>query len=152
MKMMNEELSLTPMVACPDREEEPMNIDEAIPATETPDLPIPTEEEESAVPVAEEPMDVTQRLAEEFLVLAEEFPRFTAPDLLPDGVLEMALELNISLLDAYLRYRLQEEKKVAAAAEMRQQAAKQSAGSLSRGAAERPPEEDAFLRAFRAAL
>lgn len=146
--MMNEQLPLTSTVACPDREEEPMNVDETIPVTETP----VSSEEESAVPAAEEPVDVTQRLAEEFLVLAEEFPQFTAPNQLPDGVLEMAVEQNISLLDAYLRYRLQEEKKVAAAAEMRQQAAKQSAGSLSRGAAERPPEEDAFLRAFRAAL
>lgn len=146
--MMNEQLPLTSTVACPDREEEPMNVDETIPVTETP----VSSEEESAVPAAEEPIDVTQRLAEEFLVLAEEFPQFAAPNQLPDGVLEMAVEQNISLLDAYLRYRLQEEKKVAAAAEMRQQAAKRSAGSLSRGAAERPPEEDAFLRAFRAAL
>ena len=128
-----------------------MNVDETIPVTETPEMPVPPEEE-SAVPAAEEPIDVTQRLAEDFLVLAEEFPQFTAPNQLPEGVLEMAVEQNISLLDAYLRYRLQEEKKVAAAAEMRQQAAKRSAGSLSRGAAERPPEEDAFLRAFRAAL
>lgn len=146
--MMNEQLPLTSTVACPDREEEPMNVDETIPVTETP----VSSEEESAVPAAEEPIDVTQRLAEEFLVLAEEFPQFAAPNQLPEGVLEMAVEQNISLLDAYLRYRLQEEKKVAAAAEMRQQAAKRSAGSLSRGAAERPPEEDAFLRAFRAAL
>ena len=150
--MMNEHLSLSTAVACPDREEEPMNTNETIPVTEMPDLPASPEEGEGAVPVAEESIDVTQRLAEDFLVLAEEFPQFTAPSQLPDGVLEMAAQQNISLLDAYLRYRLQEEKKVAAAAEMRQQAAKQSAGSLSRGAAERPPEEDAFLRAFRAAL
>ena len=38
------------------------------------------------------------------------------------------------------------------AAEKREQAARQSAGSLSRGAIQTPPEEDAFLRAFRAAL
>ena len=150
--MMNEQISLTSQVACPDREKEPMNIDETNPVTETPEMPMPPEEEESAVPAAEESVDVTQRLAEEFLVLAEEFPQFSAPSQLPEGVLELALEQNIALLDAYLRYRLQEEKKVAAATEMRQQAAQQSAGSLSRGAAERPPEEDAFLRAFRAAL
>lgn len=150
--MMNEHLSLPTAVACPDCEEEPMNTNETIPVTEMPDLPASPEEGEGAVSVAEESIDVTRRLAEDFLVLAEEFPQFTAPSQLPDGVLEMAAQQNISLLDAYLRYRLQEEKKVAAAAEMRQQAAKQSAGSLSRGAAERPPEEDAFLRAFRAAL
>lgn len=97
-------------------------------------------------------VDVTHRLAEDFLMLAEEFPQFISPAQLPDGVLDMAAEQNISLLDAYLRYRLQEEKRVAAAAEKREQAARQSAGSLSRGAIQTPPEEDAFLRAFRAAL
>lgn len=96
--------------------------------------------------------DVTQRLAEEFIVLAEEFPQLTRPDQLPESVLDMAAEQGISLLDAYLRYRLQEEKKVAAAAEKRRQAACRSAGSLSRGAVQTPPEQDAFVRAFRSAL
>lgn len=113
-------------------------------------------EEERAVqepPIEEEiSVDVTDRLAEGFLTLMEEFPQFISPAQLPDGVLDMAAQQGISLLDAYLRYRLQEEKKVAAAAEKRQQAARQSAGSLSRGAVQTPPEQDAFLRAFRAAL
>ena len=128
-----------------------MDMNETISATEIPDAPILPVEEDT-IPAVEASTDVALRLAEEFLALAEEFPLFTDPEQLPDGVLELALEQNIALLDAYLRYRLQEEKKVAAATEKRQQAAKQSAGSLSRGAAERPPEEDAFLRAFRAAL
>lgn len=109
--------------------------------------------------VGEEPIlhemevaDVTRRLADEFLILAEEFPQFVSTDQLPEGVLDRAAQQGISLLDAYLRYRLQEEKKVAAAVAQRQQAAAQSAGSLSCGAAETPPEQDAFLRAFRAAL
>ena len=96
--------------------------------------------------------DVTHRLAEDFLALSAEFPQIAGPDQLPDAVLDMAVGQNISLLDAYLRYRLQEEKKVAAAAEKRQEAARQSAGSLSRGAVQTPPEQDAFLHAFRAAL
>ena len=96
--------------------------------------------------------DVTCRLAEDFLLLSQEFPQFIHPDQLPDGVLDMAAEQGISLLDAYLRHRLQEEKRVAAAAEKRQQAAAQSVGSLSRGAVQTPPEQDAFLRAFRSAL
>ena len=100
----------------------------------------------------EESEDVTQRLAEDFLALAEEFPQFIHPDQLPDDVLDMAAKQGISLLDAYLRHRLREEKKMAAAAQKRQQAAEQSAGSLSRGAIQTPPEQDAFLRAFRAAL
>lgn len=101
---------------------------------------------------AEVPTDVTARLADDFLVLAEEFPQFVSPSQLPDGVLDMAAEQGITLLDAYLRYRLQEEKKVAAAVEKRKQSAAQSAGSLSRGAVQTPPEQDAFLRAFRSAL
>ena len=67
-------------------------------------------------------------------------------------MLDLAVEQGSALLDAYLRYRLQEEKKIAAAAEKRQQAAEQSIGSLSRGTADTPPEQDAFLRAFRSAL
>ena len=101
---------------------------------------------------AEETVDVTERLAEDFLTLAEEFPQFVRPNQLPEGVLDMAAKQGISLLDAYLRHRWQEEKKIAAAAEKRQQAAAQSAGNLSRGAVETPPEQDAFLRAFRRAL
>lgn len=113
----------------------------------------PVEKGEMPLPEVEEaPTDITDRLAEDFLVLAEEFPEFVSPSQLPEGVLEMAAKQRISLLDAYLRYRLQEEKKVAAAAEKRQQAASQSAGSLSRGAVQTPPEQDAFLRAFRSAL
>lgn len=110
----------------------------------------PAAEEETLA--VEQAIDVTDRLAEDFLALAEEFPQFVSPAQLPDGVLDMAAQKHISLLDAYLRYRLQEEKKVADAAAKRQQAAAQSAGSLARGAAETPPEQDAFLRAFRAAL
>lgn len=98
------------------------------------------------------PEDVTHRLAEEFLVLAQEFPRLLNPSDLPEGVLDTAAQKGIPLLDAYLRYRWQEEKKVAAAAESRRHAAQSSAGSLSRTAAETPPEQDAFLRAFRSAL
>ena len=122
------------------------------------EVPLPKEADaatdggEKPIPAAEVAVDVTARLVEDFLTLAEEFPQFVSPAQLPDGVLDMAAEKNISLLDAYLRHRLQEEKKVAAAAQMREQAARQSAGSLSRGAAETPPEQDAFLRAFRAAL
>ena len=106
--------------------------------------------ETEAIPTSTE--EVTARLAEDFLLLAEEFPQFVSPNQLPDGVLDMAAEQGISLLDAYLRYRLQEEKKIAAAVEKQREAAIQSAGSLSRGAVQTPPEQDAFLRAFRSAL
>ena len=104
---------------------------------------------EPVVPPAE---DTTARLATDFLALTEEFPQIVSPSQLPDGVLEVAAEQGIPLLDAYLRHRWQEEKRVAAASAKRQQAAAQSAGSLSRGAVQTPPEQDAFLRAFRSAL
>ena len=78
----------------------------------------------------------------------------------------METEINESILEkdepnvtvaepvenAELGYRLQEEERIAAAASKRREAMLQSAGSLSRGAILTPPEQDAFLRAFRAAL
>ena len=96
--------------------------------------------------------DSADCLSQDFATLAEAFPQFTDLNQLPDGVLNTAAQQGISLLDAYLRYRLQEEKKVAAAGAKRREAAMRSAGSLSRGAVQTPPEQDAFLRAFRAAL
>ena len=112
----------------------------------------PPEESDLPTAEAEPPEDITHRLAEEFLALTEEFPRLVSPADLPEGVLDTAAREGIPLLDAYLRYRWQEEKKVAASLQARQQAAERSAGSLSRSAADTPPEQDAFLRAFRSAL
>ena len=108
--------------------------------------------EPDVVPPPPQPEDITHRLAEDFLALAEEFPHILTPAQLPQGVLDVAAGEGITLLDAYLRHRWQEEKRVAAAKQKRQQSAQCSAGSLSRGAAETPPEQDAFLRAFRNAL
>ena len=117
---------------------------------EAPVQEMPSELPPTDVPVP--PPDVTDRLATEFLTLVEEFPQLVSPADLPDSVLDTTAEEGIPLLDAYLRYRWQEEKKVAAATTRRQKAAQSSAGSLSRGAVETPPEQDAFLRAFRSAL
>lgn len=103
-------------------------------------------------PIPVSPLDVTDRLAADFLTVAEEFPQLVSPADLPDSVLDTAAKEGIPLLDAYLRYRWQEEKKIASATARRRQAAASSAGSLSRGAVETPPEQDAFLRAFRSAL
>ncbi len=118
--------------------------------------PIP--ETEPTIPETEPPLpepvpeDVTSRLATDFIALAAEFPHLVSPTELPDSVLDTAAKEGIPLLDAYLRYRWQEEKKVATANATRRRAASSSAGSLSRGAVETPPEQDAFLKAFRAAL
>ena len=86
------------------------------------------------------------------LLIIIEFCCIAAPSQLPDSVLDTAVREGIPLLDAYLRYRWQEEKRVAAANAKRQEAAARSAGSLSRGSTQTPPEQDAFLRAFRSAL
>lgn len=123
---------------------------ESVPAIDMPVDPPPTEPMAEVTPPPVE--DVTDRLAAEFLTLTEEFPQLLHPADLPDGVLDTAAREGIPLLDAFLRYRWQEEKKVAAATESRRRAAQCSAGSLSRTAVETPPEQDAFLRAFRSAL
>ena len=114
----------------------------------------PETQPEETTPEAAEPSqnDVTARLAADFLLLAEEFSDLQSPAQLPDTVLDVAAREGIPLLDAYLRYRWQEEKRVLAAARQQEQAARQSAGSLAAGTAQAPPEQDAFLRAFRRAL
>lgn len=125
----------------------------------TPTVPSPSPAEEPAaqavqpdLPEQPEQPDVTDRLAADFLRLTEDFPELQSPSQLPESVLDTAAAENIPLLDAYLRYRWQEEKKVLAAAAKREQAARQSAGSLSAGSSQVAPEQDAFLRAFRRAL
>ena len=139
--METEAPELIPMESAP--EQSPVSCDE-------PEAVAPTEvtPESPAMPAE----DATDRLAAEFIRLMEEFPHLTSPAQLPDNVLDVAADEGISLLDAYLRHRWQEEKKVAAATESRRRAAQCSAGSLSRTAVETPPEQDAFLRAFRSAL
>lgn len=98
------------------------------------------------------PPDVTHRLAEDFLLLNREFPAIQDPNQLPDEVLDTAVAEDIPLLDAYLRFRWQEEKRVRAEEERRRQAAACSTGSLYQSGTESHPEQDTFLRAFRTAL
>lgn len=127
---------------------EELDIQEQTPSEEV-TAPSATEEVEvTPMPVE----DATDRLAAEFITLTGEFPEFQTPGQLPEEVLDTAAAENIPLLDAWLRYRWQEEKRVLAAAKKRQEAAGQSAGSLSRGAVGDDPGPDAFLRAFRSAL
>ena len=118
---------------------------------ETP-IPKSVSPEPETSPDAGIPEDVTARLATDFIALAAEFPHLVSPTELPDSVLDTAASEGIPLLDAYLRHRWQEEKRVATANATRRRAAVSSTGSLSRGAMETPPEQDAFLRAFRSAL
>lgn len=89
---------------------------------------------------------------EEFAVLQGEFPHLLSKEQLPAAVLLIAQKEHIPLLDAYLRFRWQEEKRVAAEEQRQKQIAIQSVGSLSQGVDEPQPEQEAFLRAFRSAL
>lgn len=119
--------------------------------------PITVSEQEAEMPETPAepetaPPDVHCRLAEEFIRLSEEFPDLRDPDELPDAVLDTAVREGIPLLDAYLRFRWQEEKRIASAARHQQEAAQRSAGSLQQGAEDPQPGQAAFLRAFRAAL
>lgn len=129
-------------------EQTPETLPEEMPVEQSIEAPLDAMLDEVLV----SPMDVTDRLAAEFFTITEEFPQVVSPADLPDSVMEVAAKEGIPLLDAYLRYRWQEEKRIAAATACRQKAAQSSAGSLSRGALETPPEQDAFLRAFRSAL
>lgn len=96
--------------------------------------------------------DITRRLAEEFILLRDEFPSLEQPEQLPDAVLDMAVDKSIPLLDAYLRFCHEEKKRIRREEERRRQAAACSAGSLLQGMVDAHPEQDAFLRAFRTAL
>ena len=135
---------------------------ESAESVETPETPIATAVEEPSAQDAPQQQtacadlpaqeDVTVRLAEEFILLMEEFPQLQSPEQLPETVLETAAKTGISLLDAYLRYRWQQEKRVRAAAEQRAAAARQSAGSLSRGSIPGDPGPELFMKAFRSAL
>lgn len=133
------ELPITDMPACETTQDLPADV----PA----EVSMPTEE-----PPCEPAEDITHRLAADFIRLSEEFPELYTPSQLPETVLQTAAEEGISLLDAYLRYRWQEEKQVREAARLQALAAQQSAGSLARGADRADPAPEGFLRAFRAAL
>ena len=154
-------------------EQEPLRSTETAPADDQAALSLTAQEEPPTPPVEaaltpetqdkpttqqgpiienEPATDITHRLAEEFILLREEFPQLQSPQQLPDAVLDIAVEHSISLYDAYLRFRYEEEKRVRREEERRRQAAGQSAGSLLQGAVDTHPEQDAFLRAFRTAL
>ncbi len=98
------------------------------------------------------PVDITHRLADEFMVLREEFPELQQPEQLPDVVLDMATEKGISLLDAYLRFRHEERKRVHREVNRRRETSARSAGSLNQGEIISHPQQEAFTRAFRRAL
>ncbi|MDD2362800.1 MAG: hypothetical protein PHH84_07610 [Oscillospiraceae bacterium] len=94
-----------------------------------------------------------ERLADDFLLLVKEVPdRFAGFEDVPSAVVDSAVKENLCLLDAYLRYELQEKKKAAAAQATQAQAAARSAGSLE--GKRNSPETDlnSFEHAFYTAL
>lgn len=105
----------------------------------------------------EQPMEVlseqaVEALADGFLALQQELPELESIEQVPETVLKTAVEQNISLFDAYLRYRFYEQQAIAAEQARQQHAAECSAGSLQTGALRAAPVSDAFARAFEKAL
>ena len=72
---------------------------------------------------------VTQRLADELAELRGEFPEISAYSDLPKSVLRDAEKKGISLLDSYLRFKHNEEKKAAEVKVQQATAAKASVGA-----------------------
>jgi len=101
----------------------------------------------------EEKEEIEQRLANEFLLLAEEFSgRFNSFADVPEAVVDCAVNENISLFDAYLRYQHREAKKVEAERVRQMELSARSAGSLSDFGFPPGYELDEFEQAFYKAL
>lgn len=94
-----------------------------------------------------------QRLADDFLKLSEEFSGcFGSFSDVPEAVVECAVSENIPLLDAYLRYRHREAKRIAAEQSRQIESAARSPGSLSDAGLSPSFELDEFEQAFYKAL
>lgn len=124
---------------------------EVTPAVSEPIDETPTEAVE-APPTEELSEEAVEALADEFLALQQEVPELESIEQVPETVLETAAKQNISLFDAYLRYRFYEQQAIIAEQQRRERAAACSAGSLQTGALRAAPVSDAFARAFEKAL
>ncbi len=93
------------------------------------------------------------RLANGFRDLCREVPHtFATFDTVPDAVVTMAVEQNISLFDAYLRHSFYENRRMDEAAKAQRSAAEKSTGSLAAPPDHPHPEVDAFVSALRQSL
>lgn len=93
------------------------------------------------------------RLANEFRDLCREVPHtFATFDTVPDAVITMAVEQDISLFDAYLRHSFYENRRMDEAAKAQRSAAEKSTGSLAAPPDHPHPEVDAFVSALRQSL
>lgn len=77
----------------------------------------------------QEKASVNDRLASDFIELQKEYPEISSVDKIPKSVMKNAVDKNISLLDAYLRYERTENKKIKAAVESQKTAEKSTTGS-----------------------
>ena len=136
---------------------EPSEPAETAPAgTATPETVPPEDTSSAAVeeqpPAAAAAPDITHRLAAEFITMQQEVPGLHAPEDLAAEIWDSAAREGIPLMDAFLRFRWQEEQRVRREEERRRRAATCSPGSLREGAAQSHLEQDVFVRAFRRAM
>lgn len=89
----------------------------------------------------------TDRLAAEYLELKAEFPELADFKDIPKAVVETAVKSKMHLLDAYLRYRHTEDKKIAKNDQTKAAAAATAMGSMSADAPE-PDSVDPFIQAM----
>lgn len=112
-----------------------------------------TSEQPVEIPAAEPLAEQTvEALADGFLQLQQEVPALQGIEEVPEAVLQTAAKENISLFDAYLRYRWYEQQAILAEEARQQRTAALSAGSLQTGGLRVAPVSDAFARAFEQAL
>ncbi len=87
------------------------------------------------------------RLSGEFAELREEYPEVGTVSALPREVIDTAVQKGITLLDAYNRYTLREQKRIASAMQQQANNRQTATGSLAdHGAEVSDPVWDAFMR------
>ena len=91
---------------------------------------------------------MSDRLAAEYCALKTAVPEAPSFEQLPKEVIRTAVELGISLFDAYLRYGYEQNRLTQAAAETRRQSAQSSTGSLAGQVGDEGRESREFLTAF----
>jgi len=72
---------------------------------------------------------IDDKLASDFIELQKEFPEMATVDKIPKSVLKDAIDKNISLLDAMLRFDRRESKNIKAVTQKQETAAQSSTGS-----------------------
>ncbi|MGI6263876.1 MAG: hypothetical protein ACOYJY_00205 [Acutalibacteraceae bacterium] len=135
----------------PIEEEESLSPQESEPQEECPASPDPVGEEEAGTDDPAEERALIDRLADEFVALAEEMDGVAQPEDLPDEIWQTAAE-GVPLRDACLRYWYAEYCRRQAAQRAAARAGAGSAGSLRDVPDDPRPEEAAFARSFRTAV